>query len=88
MKVIKKDGRIQEFDKEKIYGSLNNAVVGMDEEKFNESDIRVLVSDIVNKINSIRKDNDSTSSYEIRGIIADALIEDGFSDVLDIYLNN
>lgn len=88
MNVIKKDGRIEGFDEGKIFTSLNNTVINTDNVELNESDIKVLASDIVKKINSVRKDGDNTSSYEIRGIIADVLIEDGFSEVLQIFLNN
>lgn len=86
MNIIKKDGRIQEFDEKKIYTSLMSSTNSISSGQLNESDIRILVSDITKTIYEIRKNNDITSSYEIIGVVSSVLIKDGFKEVLKAYL--
>ena len=81
MKIIKKDGRIQDFDESKIQTSINNASKDLDEMALNESDIKVIASDVVNTLKKLRKD-DNTSSYEVIGVITDVLVKDGFDILL------
>ncbi|WP_294352457.1 ATP cone domain-containing protein [uncultured Clostridium sp.] len=86
MKIIKKDGRIQEFNKDKIYTSLISSANSLDNVRLNESDIKVLVEDITKAIKELRKDETLTSSYEIIGIVSSVLVRDGFKEVLKAYL--
>ena len=86
MKIIKKDGRIQEFNKDKIYTSLISSANSLDNVGLNESDIKVLVEDITKAIKELRKDETLTSSYEIIGIVSSVLVRDGFKEVLKAYL--
>ncbi len=86
MKIIKKDGRIQEFNKDKIYTSLISSANSLDNVRLNESDIKVLVEDITKVIKDLRKDETLTSSYEIIGIVSSVLVRDGFKEVLKAYL--
>lgn len=86
MKIIKKDGRIQEFNKDKIYTSLISSANSLDNVRLNESDIKVLVEDITKAIKDLRKDETLTSSYEIIGIVSSVLVRDGFKEVLKAYL--
>ncbi|MBE6049973.1 MAG: hypothetical protein E7214_04730 [Clostridium sp.] len=86
MNVIKKDGRIQEFDEKKINISLMSSTSSVNGGKLNESDISILVSDITRTINEIRKDGSSTSSYEVIGVVSSVLIRDGFKEILKSYL--
>ncbi|MCI5727810.1 MAG: ATP cone domain-containing protein [Clostridium sp.] len=86
MKIIKKDGRIQDFDERKIQTSINNASKDLDEMALNESDIKVIASDVVNTLKKIRKD-DNTSSYEVIGVITDVLVKDGFDILLKSFIN-
>lgn len=86
MKIIKKDGRIQEFTKDKIYTSLISSANSLDNVRLNESDIKVLVEDITKVIKDLRKDETLTSSYEIIGIVSSVLVRDGFKEVLKAYL--
>lgn len=83
MKIIKKDGRIQEFDKSKISTSISNAASGY---SMTESDLKMVVEDIIKLLNKIRKDETPTSSYEIIGVITDVLVQDGFTQVLKEYI--
>ena len=86
MKIIKKDGRIQDFDERKIQTSINNASNDLDEIALNESYIKVIASDVVNTLKKIRKD-DNTSSYEVIGVITDVLVKDGFDILLKSFIN-
>lgn len=85
MKIIKKDGRLEEFSINKIKTSIENAAY--DSHSFlNESDLNILVSDVVKTIKNIRKDSLITSSYEVIGIIFNVLMRDGFNNVLKAYV--
>lgn len=87
MKIIKKDGRIQEFNEEKIYTSILNAATDISKAELNESDLKVIVSDIIRRINVIRKDGTPTSSYEVKGVIISVLLRDGFTEVCKSYIH-
>lgn len=85
MKIIKKDGRIEEFNINKIKTSIENAA--KDSGSFlNSSDLRILSSDIEKTIRTIRKDSLITSSYEVTGIIINILKDDGFNNILRAYI--
>lgn len=87
MKVIKKDGRIQEFNKDKIYISIYNASRNSSSGILNESDAKIIIEDIDKKLKSIRKDDELTSIYEIIGVIVSVLKKDGFTELLKTYLS-
>ena len=87
MKVIKKDGRIQEFNKDKIYTSIYNASRNSSSGILNESDAKIVIEDIDKKLKSIRKDDELTSIYEIIGVIVSVLKKDGFTELLKTYLS-
>lgn len=82
MMIIKKDGRLQEFDERKIYTSIANASRDIQGMSFNESDIRIIVQDVTKKLNKIRKDNSPSSTYEIRGVLTETLVTNGFGAIL------
>ena len=85
MKIIKKDGRLEEFNINKIKTSIENAA--NDAGAFlNNSDLKILTSDVEKIILSIRKDINVTSSYEVTGVIFTTLMKDGFVKVLKAYL--
>lgn len=88
MKIIKKDGRVQDFDVRKISTSINNAANDVSEMSLNESDIKLITDDCINRIKKMRKEDGVTSSYEIIGVIAEVLEEDGFNLVLKSYINH
>lgn len=85
MQVIKKDGRLQELDSNKIKTSILNATTGT-KAILNESDINILTKDIVKKMESIRSEYGNTSSYEIIGFVIEILKKDGFDEVISSYL--
>ncbi|MEQ8198947.1 MAG: ATP cone domain-containing protein [Clostridiaceae bacterium] len=86
MEVIKKSGHVQELDISKIETSIKNAAEDISF-NLNESDIKCLVKDILNRIKFIRKDGSSTSSYEIQAIIIEKLVQDGFSQIADSFIS-
>ena len=85
MKVIKKDGSIQSFDANKITNSILNATRD-NQALLNESDIKIIIEDVIDRIRKIRRENDSTSSYEITGIVISVLDRDGFGDVINSFI--
>ncbi|MDU2123756.1 MAG: ATP cone domain-containing protein [Clostridium celatum] len=85
MKVVKKDGRLQELDQSKIEVSILNAT--RDEKALlNESDAKIITEDVVNCIKEFRGEEDNTSSYEITGVVISILDRDGFDDVISSYI--
>lgn len=86
MKLIKKDGRIEEFKEEKLFTSIKNAANDVGESALNHSDINLVVSDVVTKIKEIRQDNSNTSSFEIIGVIQQVLYTNGFINILKEYI--
>lgn len=85
MKIIKKDGRLEEFNINKAKTSIENAA---NDSKLvlNESDLKIIISDIEKTIAAIRKDSPITSSYEVNGVIFNVLIKYGFNSVLKSYV--
>ena len=85
MKVIKKDGRLQELDSDKIRTSILNATIDK-KSLLNEADINIIVEDVVHCIKEFRGEEYNTSSYEIIGVVIDILNRDGFDDVISSYI--
>ena len=85
MKIIKKDGRLEEFNINKIKTSIENAANDAGA-LLNQSDLKILASDVENTILAIRKDSKITSSYEIIGVIFNVLNKDGFAEILKAYI--
>ena len=85
MKIIKKDGRLEEFNLNKIKTSIENAANDAGA-LLNQSDLKILSSDVEKAIRTIRKDSLITSSYEVTGIIFSILKSDGFNNILKSYI--
>lgn len=85
MKIIKKDGRTEEFNINKIKTSIENAASDS-ETMLNESDLNILISDIKKILEETRKESFITSSYEVIGVIFNILKRDGFSKLLKSYV--
>ncbi|MBU3112608.1 ATP cone domain-containing protein [Clostridium lacusfryxellense] len=83
MKVIKKDGRTQKFDLDKIKTSIYRASDDA-EQPLNESDIDNIAGDIETNIKDLKKD--SVNSYVIQELVVDQLEKSGFN-VLAKYYN-
>lgn len=86
MQIIKKDGRLEEFNSTKIKTSIENSAseVGV---VLNESDLIILVQDIEAKLFKTREKELVTSSYEVIGVVFSVLKRDGFKAVLKSYIS-
>ena len=85
MKVVKKDGSIESFDANKIANSILNATRDK-KALLNESDIKIIIEDVIDRIKKFRGENDSTSSYEKTGVVISMLDRDGFDDVISSFI--
>ena len=78
MKVIKRDGRLQELDLEKIKISILSAT-NESKELLNESDVKILVEDINSKIKEVRK------YWEEAGIDMENMSDDELEEELEVF---
>lgn len=85
MKVVKKNGKLENFNKEKICISIYNASCDVEYGLLNTADLKILLEDIVNTLQGLRKNNEQTSSYEIFGVIINSLKKNGFHNVVKAY---
>ena len=85
MKVIKRDGRVQELEVEKIRLSILNASID-GKNIVNEADLKILSSEVMKKLKDLRGIDGDTSSYEITDVILSVLIQEGFSDIAKQYI--
>lgn len=85
MKIIKKDGRIQDLEVEKI----KNSIWGASKDSntiINESDLKILTNRVIKIVTEIRGRDGITSSYEVQAIIIESLYKDGFKRIANAYL--
>lgn len=85
MKIIKKDGRIQDLEVEKI----KNSIWGASKDSntiINESDLKILTNRVTKIISEIRGKDGLTSSYEVQAVILESLEKDGFKKIAKAYL--
>lgn len=86
MKVIKRDGRLQEFDLGKIKTSL---ICAADTAKLqlNESDIKIILEDIKKLLVETRGEDGNVSSMEIVGAIVAVLKKDEFNELAKTFVS-
>lgn len=82
MKIIKKNGRIEEFDGSKIKRSVLNASSEINE-ILTDSDLKVIENEVLNTLKIINREE--TSSYEIFAIVLNVLKKLEFNDVGKAY---
>ncbi|WP_291579674.1 ATP cone domain-containing protein [Clostridium sp. UBA6640] len=82
MKIIKKDGRIEEFRVNKIKNTVSKASDDV-EQPLTEGDLTSLCRSIESKLKSMNRD--LTSSYEVFGLIIIILKQEGFNKIADGY---
>lgn len=85
MDIIKKDGRLEKFNIEKLKTSIENSATDI-EVSLTESDLNIITKYAYDIITDTRKENSNTSSYEVRGITIEALLKNGFNSVVYKYL--
>ncbi len=87
LKVIKKDGRVVDFNPDKIKVSLGNC--GSDiGQHLNSMDLDILAKDIEKKLILLRGEEGKTSSYEIISLVLETLHQMGFKKIANSYYNN
>ena len=86
MNVIKRDGRIQELDIEKLRLSILNASIDS-KNILNESDLKILSDELIGVIKELRGKDGYTSSYEITAVTLYVLKKQGFNDIAREYMN-
>lgn len=86
MEIIKRNGKVESFDRGKVLTSINNCSNGL-EFQMNESDLKTLSNEIYKKLVSVRGENGYTSSYEVRGITYLVLRQYGFEKISTIYMD-
>lgn len=86
IKVIKKSGKVEEYDKIKMLTSISNCA---DDARIplSHKDLDIIGVEIDKQLREIRKDGSNSSSYEIRAIIIDVLDKLGFKKAAESYFN-
>ena len=88
MKLIKKSGKIVDFNPNKIKTSIENAAddIGV---YINAREIDLLIKDIEDILIAFLRDENPTSSYEVRSLVVDTLAKFGYKNIAKTYaLNN
>lgn len=81
-KVVKRDGRLEDFDEKKIENAVKKAFNAVGEEDKGRS--RELTGKVVSRIREKGKENPTVE--EIQDIVEEVLIEEGFSKVAKAYI--
>jgi len=84
MKIIKKNGRIEEFDISKIKYSILNASNEI-KQPLTDSDIKIIETEVLRILKILNREE--TSSYEVFAIVLNILNNLGFNDVGKAYFN-
>ncbi|MBU3192372.1 ATP cone domain-containing protein [Clostridium algidicarnis] len=82
MKVIKKNGRIEDFDEKKLGTSILNAALDA-KTNLTQGDINNITKEIYTEIKKIR--NEKTSSYELFALTITILKNQGFKNLAKEY---
>ncbi len=82
MKVVKRDGRIVEFNENKIKNAVLRAMNSIIEKKENERDAEYITRRVVEKI----RGKEEISVEEIQDIVEETLMEEGFKRVAKQYI--
>lgn len=86
LRIIKKDGRKVEFEREKIKVSIANTANDINF-ILNHKDIELIAKEIEEKIIKARGKDGLTSSLEVVALIIDTLHRMGFIKLADAYYN-
>lgn len=82
MKIIKKSGKIEEFNGDKIKRSILNTSSEINE-PLTDSDLKVIEREVLNVLKTMNREE--TSSYEIFAIVLNVLKKLEFNDVGKAY---
>lgn len=88
MNVIKRNGSLYELDIDKLKISIINSANDINI-ILTHSDVKLLVNKVLSILNNIHKNDKlcTTSSYELRGIVYYVLVDQGFKNVADSYMD-
>ncbi len=84
---MKKSGKIVDFNPSKIITSIENAAddIGIN---VTARDIELLTQDITNSLKLLLRDENYSSSYEVRSLVMDTLIKNGYKSIAKSYILN
>ena len=83
MEIIKKDGRIEQFNISKIRHSVLNASTEINE-PLTDSDLKIIEKEVFSTLKVLNREK--TSSYEIFAIVLKVLGKLGFKEICKSYL--
>ncbi|MBP3914980.1 ATP cone domain-containing protein [Clostridium sp.] len=86
MKILKKDGRKEEFNINKVLVAVYAASIDL-KEYLNESDLKIIRADVENVLHVLCRDFNYTSAYEVKMIVYEVLLTRGFKHIADAYMN-
>ena len=86
MNVRKKDSRVEVFEGEKIERSIKNSAKDINFE-LTSSDVKLISNEVLKILNLINRNNGTTNSYEVIGIIIEFLKQNKFDLIIPSYLN-
>lgn len=86
MNIIKRSGKIVNFEISKVRTSIETASTDVNY-PLTESDIKIIISDLLDSLKKLRDENSTTSVYEIRGLIYVILLKHNFDKVCQSYMN-
>lgn len=84
MKILKKDGRVVDFVNSKLKTSIENASDDVPNCTLNESDINLIIGDLMNILERFHRE--ATSSYEVKCIVFENLLKNGYKDIALAYI--
>lgn len=87
MKLMKKSGKIVDFDPSKIITSIENSANDI-EISLNSRDVELLLEDITDSLKLLAREDNYSSSYEVRSLIVDVLTKNGYKNIAKAYVLN
>lgn len=86
MRIQKKNGMSEYFETDKITTSIVNSAYDVNF-LLTRADISIIVRDIEKKLTKLRGHDGQTSTYEVRGVIFHTLIDNGFCEIANSYMD-
>ncbi len=80
LKVVKRDGRIVDFDPDRIMTSVANSARDS-EIQVTEKELKLIAHAVEKTVTKVRGENGITSTYEIRGVVVRALKDMGYRNI-------
>nr|WP_083432109.1 ATP cone domain-containing protein [Anaerococcus mediterraneensis] len=82
--VVKKSGRLEKYNEEKIGRSINNAA-DRSEMPLNSSDLAMILKEVSKKLFDDTGNNNIHKTSEIKDVVKEVLKSSGFSKIFDSY---